>query len=634
VDLAGTNTPYGPLMDSLEFELEGKNSKVGTSVVVNRLNPCAFLFYICEHSPRYARLVLEALDRHPSTPSTPWNIIIYEDGVDPGDGLVKEKSRHSVIYYWAFKEFEMLNLCHEELWAAGFIVRTTIAKQYGLPSLTCRLLDSFHNDTNDMLTLGVVAFPEGRKVRIYAKVSTMFADLPALCEMIAAKGPSGNLPCPCCQNASGIQHDKPLHKTNSYCVPITNTDITKFKVHNNQSLANVPRRLQELKLVLKKGELENAETNVYGFSWSREHMFLNSRYRIDACDIIHFDWAHTLLQNGNGDDEFGKFMKAMWASRKTHSCTYSQLGEYVAKWSFPKARGKLLHLFDVEHIKRWHNSGDFSCSSSEFLALQPILSRYLKKVIRPQVANTINEQRVESMIAVLDVIDLCVKCRVPGRVAPTTLMAAIVKHLDLFIQVYGEDAVKPKHHYSLHLPLQLLIFGALLSTLVLERKHRAFKRYARGRTNLRNFEVGVSQEVLCHLVWELTEKHADAYSTSTPTSKQLPWLETMFPMCSNFTLHQEVYRFGYVNRGDMVVLQYVGGLQYGELLLTIGMDLADGTVVMKSIVSIFEVVDVADGVTKCDVKNVASEVNTSDILGAVTYSMAPDRGSCWIVNLS
>ena len=128
------------------------------------------------------------------------------------------------------------------------------------------------------------------------------------------------------------------------------------------------------------------------------------------------------------------------------------------------------------------------------------------------------------MIAVLDVIDLCVKCRMPGRVAPTTLMAAIVKHLDLFIQVYGEDAVKPKHHYSLHLPLQLLIFGALLSTLVLERKHRAFKRYARGRTNLRNFEVGVSQEVLCHLVWELTEKHADAYSTSTPTSKQLPWL--------------------------------------------------------------------------------------------------------------
>jgi hypothetical protein len=187
VDLAGTNTPYGPLMDSLEFELEGKNSKVGTSVVVNRLNPCAFLFYICEHSPRYARLVLEALDRHPSTPSTPWNIIIYEDGVDPGDGLVKEKSRHSVIYYWAFKEFEMLNLCHEELWAAGFIVRTTIAKQYGLPSLTCRLLDSFHNDTNDMLTLGVVAFPEGRKVRIYAKVSTMFGDLPALCDDICER---------------------------------------------------------------------------------------------------------------------------------------------------------------------------------------------------------------------------------------------------------------------------------------------------------------------------------------------------------------------------------------------------------------------------------------------------------------
>jgi hypothetical protein len=152
--------------------------------------------------------------------------------------------------------------------------------------------------------------------------------------------------------------------------------------------------------------------------------------------------------------------------------------------------------------------------------LVPILSRFLKRVVGGQVAGTPDEKRVESMIAALDVVAMLQLCKVKDRVDQAQLMAAIVKHLNVFIEVYGEDMIKPKHHYALHLPGQLFRFGVLLATLVLERKHRAFKRYARGRNNLSNFETGVSQEVLCHNLWELCHKHSSAYSTSNPTKKQ------------------------------------------------------------------------------------------------------------------
>ena len=106
-------------------------------------------------------------------------------------------------------------------------MRTAAAKQYGMPSLTCRLLDQFHSDTRDMLVGGVIAFPEGREVRIYAKTKTVFGDLPALSEMISAKGLGGNLLCACCQNASNIKGGNPLHKKGRIIVSLSQSQTSR-----------------------------------------------------------------------------------------------------------------------------------------------------------------------------------------------------------------------------------------------------------------------------------------------------------------------------------------------------------------------------------------------------------------------
>ena len=182
----------------------------GKTLIVGFQNPMAFVHYHCEQSPNYAALVQDALVKHPCQLGIPWTIILYEDGVDPGDGLAKNKSRHSVVFYWSFLEFGMENLCREEVWGTLTIMRTTKGKslQGGIPELTYRALEQFHGDVHDIRRLGVAVCCDGsgNYTKVFARVNLIISDEPALVEMISAKGHAGLKCCPKCMNAT---HHKP-----------------------------------------------------------------------------------------------------------------------------------------------------------------------------------------------------------------------------------------------------------------------------------------------------------------------------------------------------------------------------------------------------------------------------------------
>lgn len=66
--------------------------------------------------------------------------------------------------------------------------------------------------------------------------------------------------------------------------------------------------------------------------------------------------------------------------------------------------------------------------------------------------------------------------------------------------------MRPKHHYVLHLPIQLHHHGYLISTMCMERKHRVAKRYLRPRRTLQSFEPGIMEDVTCFELWQLCRK--------------------------------------------------------------------------------------------------------------------------------
>ena len=87
-NLCATETDYGKLVSEVVLVAED-----GSEIKQGFQNPLAMLQYHCEHSPHYAEIVRTALDVSPCAPSSPWGIILYQDGVDPSDGLAKNHSR-------------------------------------------------------------------------------------------------------------------------------------------------------------------------------------------------------------------------------------------------------------------------------------------------------------------------------------------------------------------------------------------------------------------------------------------------------------------------------------------------------------------------------------------------------------
>ena len=158
----------------------------GTSKGFSFQNPLAWLAYNCKHSPHFSSLVKKALSEHPCTPSTPWNLIIYQDGVDPSDGLAKNHSRKSAVFYWSFKEFGMSALAHEEVWGVISVARYQEHQQFdgGVSRLFEKVLELFFNDTHDLMRAGVSIEIDGSHVVIFGRASILLADIPAIKECL------------------------------------------------------------------------------------------------------------------------------------------------------------------------------------------------------------------------------------------------------------------------------------------------------------------------------------------------------------------------------------------------------------------------------------------------------------------
>ena len=641
-DLVSTETPYGPLVQHMTMKRAGK-----PDVTIGFQNPLAFVHYNAEHSDRYAEMLLNALADHPSSPSSLWRIVLYQDGVDPGDGLAKNKSRHSVVFYWSFAEFGTDVLAHEEVWGTLTIARTAVAKGIdgGVAALTNAALQQFHGSVHDILRSGIVVQPKGSATtsRIFGKVQVILADLPALAEMISWKGHQAVKCCPCCMNATQAKPPggaAPMHVYSGYCKPITEGKLRSFRLHTDASLKAALAKLEVLHRTDTPANLAYHETYVYGFTHNPFNILVDPKFAIDAPSSFMFDWAHVYVADGLLDTEFGACMKQMHTSitqhRMVHGCTYAALHEYMERWTMPQARGNPQRLLDADHARKHLKSGDFASTASEMLTIAPVVARFMRNVAKPQLDGTWMQPYVDSLIACLHVVYLLQAVKVAGFVSPGELRGAIEKHLALFIAAYGDDAIRPKHHFALHLPHMLYLFGFLISTFTHERKHRCFKRYARPRTSGENFELGVLEEMTCHSIWELSQKQWLAFSTSKPSKRQLGFLAEIFAdvIDGSFTLHREVHQNGCITVGDVVGFLSGGRLYIGELLATVGIVHSSGDAEMMSVASVWEV----DGKTAVSreglnmlVKDKYDKFPTKDLQQSFTYRKSNDGVSCFVL---
>ena len=134
-------------------------------------------------------------------------------------------------------------------------------------------------------------------------------------------------------------------------------------------------------------------------------------------------------------------------------------------------------------------------SASEYISAAPVLARFLVgKVGTPGF-----DERISSCLALCSVLELLVMSN-SGHVTPEMLADAIGKHLSLQQHALGTKVWIPKSHWVTHLPGQMLRHKCLVSTFLMERKHRVLKRFADHRKNTQAYERGLMEEAtLAHL---------------------------------------------------------------------------------------------------------------------------------------
>jgi hypothetical protein len=308
--VCNTMTPYGTLVKRVEVKLAD-----GTLQTVGVQSPLAMLYYQTLNSDHYSYMVRSALARHESSPSKPWNIILYQDGVDPSDGLAKNHSRKSCVFYWSFLEYGMAALAHEEAWGTPIMVRSTVVN--GLEGNVTQLADIvlrqfFDPKGHDIRRAGVaLRFPDGTSTTLFAKVGIIVADEPALKEIYSRKGHAGTKPCLLCMNV--VLQKRPggapgLHIGSDYLVSIAESNSARFKIHTDDSLRLTVSKLNAWHGVLSQAAFEKKE-QMYGFNYNAFSVIANERLRIDAVSVLMFDWAHCSVCDGVADGEFGELIR-------------------------------------------------------------------------------------------------------------------------------------------------------------------------------------------------------------------------------------------------------------------------------------------------------------------------------------
>ena len=619
---------YGKLIEVINVVFED-----GTDMKIGIANPLANLYNNCIESEHFSKIVKEGLDRYPSSPSRPWHLVVYQDGIDPTDGLAKHHFRKSSVYYTTFLEFGMRALCHEETWHTVCSMREHLAKQLrgGLCQLTTHVLQAFFNDTQNIQLSGVsLKLYTGETVKMFAKVGVILADEPAIKDMIGCKGHAGTKPCLLCKNAT---HHKPpgdatpLHLVSDYAKPICEPDFSKFIEHDDDSLKQLVQRLHELKPVLSNAEFEK-KTQIFIFNYEPSTIILNERLRVNVVSCIMYDWGHIYVCDGIASDEFGMCISQFRKARDPET-SYDEFGRYYEGWVVPGKR-EYAHLFSKEKIKNYNNKGGFSCIASDFLGLACILLRYFQNVVAPR--GRLMPQ-VNSMIAVLQVVLMLQAVR-SCKVNADELHAAISNHFFLFVLAYGTNVVRPKHHYSLHLGKMLRRFGTLLSTFVNERKHRIIKRFTKDRCNRSNWEINALEEVTVHALWELRLPFFNAIQSSLPRGRVFHALHDLFPGIADesFSLHTDLkINGGSTRTEDLVSYTFDGSMELGQLHMCVGISAGDTNTLWALVGRWTCIGQTKDGAWRSyRVTEDVYKVPASDLDTAFTYRMADNKESCCV----
>ena len=451
----------------------------------------------------------------------PLCLTLYHDEVTPGNILSPDPSRKCCCFYISCLDWK--HALHSEFaWFPIGILRSSIIRQTsgGLSNIVRKLLRTW-DDGRHGLPLN---FPKKGLQIISFQLSACIMDEAAMREMWQFKGASGRKPCGLCKNVISKSVASQIESTHFVGLDCSQIDCCQFVT--NEEVWEAHDHLQSIYRNVPKKTFESMQSNL-GLNYNSIGVLADVTLRnwvfpTSAC----YDVLHCFFSNGLVAVECGLFLKLLQDHGLEKERIQSQIGFSCCS----------LHEMNVAQRRKLLSDPYFSernvwkAAGSEILGMLPLLHYWYIFFLRgTEVANSCSAacqcfeslcERIFSLVKLLATNNnrFCDLLEVKQQ-----------KHHSNFSKLYGCEAMKPKHHYALHIPKQWRKYGFVLDTKVTERKHQTVKReVVSSLQNLDNFEDRALVQMVACQEMEMRKAGEVFWMTSllNPTSLGLEHFES------------------------------------------------------------------------------------------------------------
>jgi hypothetical protein len=473
-------TPYGVVIQSLTTGVNSANKPVEFWYADPRCN----IYYMMRKCNRLYMFFLATLEKHPSTPESPWTIIVYNDEILAGNPMLRHNTRKAWAFYYSFLEFGIQALSSEFLWFTLVVAKSDTVSSitgYGAGMLCKEMLLLFLPFASEGFVCGSVV--------LWARVGKWISDGDAIKVSFDLKGASGHVQCPKCSNVVSLKAAKVADMENCDLVDLATTDISKFHAHTDDTLTANAKFLQAQKLLVRPSEFAKLQTAL-GLNFAPDGVLLCDTLEFKI-SYVGFDYQHVYLVGGMFNVEAGFLLDSMKAEPVSRRVKHNHIHDWFQPfvWPFVQRHGKT--VFET----RSTSGGQLSCSASEALGCFLLLQAFLNLRVFDDAQDHVKAACCSYYALCTVLVMLTMTAR--GTVTPAQLMNAIQYHLMLHKIAYGSSHWRPKMHWALHLPEQLRRWKFLVACFTHERKHKEVKRYMQGRMNPHlAFDRNVLQDVL------------------------------------------------------------------------------------------------------------------------------------------
>lgn len=389
-------------------------------------------------------------------------LTLFWDEAVPGNPLSPDLSRKSGLTYGTFPDFPITFL--ETSWLTLACCRTEdmqkVPEGY-CKAMTC-LLERLHADVKDGFMIEVHGSPH----LVFLRRISFLGDADAIRVCTGCKGASGLKCCLHCTNViSGKHISLPGHEH------ISSAHVERFQASSMDALRDMVRHLQDLPT---KTSREKAET---ALGWNlaavtASFLFNENLQSVITLEDVLFDPMHVFVANGIVNQELG-----LWYSRLLEKSRFEleQFQRYV-QHGWNACERFEIHTQGLLKTKLWQMGRDYRGDASQTLSVLPLAVAFSEEVLQavcPQLSAEI--QCLQGLYKVILAWLKAKRCRDASEEVVLKFAESQGQHLRLFVATYGWESVRPKMHYSLHLPAQIRRKGFVLDAFATERKHRYFK---------------------------------------------------------------------------------------------------------------------------------------------------------------